>query len=105
MPFCSSTLTCTDWQLSCHCSPWLSLHRLCISQTDTKQEHAEARMCSHLRILLKLGVEAFPSPLIRVGDGDVFQLGYALLQQRDAALEQRQHVVAKVEAFLLSHKR
>lgn len=54
-----------------------------------------------LRVLLELGVEAFPGPLIGVGDGDVLQLGYALLEQGDAALEQRQHIVPEVEAFLV----
>ena len=56
---------------------------------------------AHLGVLLKLGMEAFPGALIRVGDGDVLQLGYALFEQGDAALEERQHIVPEVEAFLL----
>ena len=55
---------------------------------------------THLRVVPELGVEALPGALVRVGHRDVLQAAHALPQQRDAALEQRQHRVPEVEALL-----
>jgi len=58
---------------------------------------------ARLRVVAELVVEALPGALVGVCDGDVAgvrQPLQPLAHERDAALEQRQHRVAKVEALL-----
>lgn len=63
---------------------------------------------SHLLVVPKLVFEALPGALVRVRDDHIVRVGQLLEplpQQRDAALEQRQHCVAEVEAFLRRQSR
>ncbi len=63
---------------------------------------------ARLRVVAELVVEALPGALVGVCDGDVAgvrQPLQPLAHERDAALEQRQHRVAKVEALLRAARR
>jgi len=57
----------------------------------------------YLWVVVELVLESLPGALIRVGDGNVVRIWqqlYSIPQQRDPALEERQHSVTEVEALL-----